>query len=79
LFSLHFTPSETDNSPFNNENDKNQCIECGFQTSSIENILKYDVIYDLIVSFYLFYEVKWSHFEWSYEPDHLDLLCFAFL
>jgi len=60
-----------------NENDIDQLIEYGFHPSSIEYCLKYDVIDDLVVFNNLNQEAKWSPFEWSYEPEYLDLLSFA--
>ena len=45
--------------------------------SSIECILKYDVIDDLVGFNISKGEAKWSLFEWSMKPQHLDLLSFS--
>jgi len=66
-----------DESFLENENDIDQLIEYGYLPSSIEYYLKYDVIDDLLNIDDLNQEAKWSPFEWSYEPKHLDLLSFA--
>jgi len=70
-------PYGIDESFFENENDMDQLIEYGFLPSSIEYSLKYDVIDDLLNIDNLNQEAKWSPFEWSYEPEYLDLLSFA--
>jgi len=70
-------PFGIDDSFFENENDNDQMIEYGFLPSSIEYILKYDVIDDLSVFGNLNQEARWSIFEWSYKPKYFDLLSFA--
>ena len=70
-------PHELAKFHFENSNDIDQQIEYGFIPSSIEYCLKYDVIDD-IVSFNNFdQKAKWSPFEWSNEPNYLDLFSFC--
>ena len=80
------SPKGFDTSFINNEFDIDQLIEYGFLPSSIEYILKYDVIDDLVVFDNLNQKAKWSPFEWSMNPqcfkwslmpEYLDLLSFA--
>jgi len=70
-------PNDIDESFFENENDIDQMVEYGFIQSSIEYCLKYDVIDELVGFDNLNQEAKWSPFEWSYQPQYLDLLSFA--
>ena len=62
---------------FENTNDIDQQIEYGFIPSSIEYCLKYDVIDDIVVFDNFNPIAKWSPFEWSNEPNYLDLLSFC--
>jgi len=52
-------------------------IEHGFIPGSTEFCLKYDDIDDLQRPFLLNKQAKWSPFEWSFRPKHLELLCFS--
>jgi len=70
-------PYGIDESFFENENDMDQLIEYGYLQSSVEYCLKYDAIDDLINIDNLNQKAKWSPFEWSYEPEYLDLLAFS--
>jgi len=70
-------PDDFNKSFFENENDIDELIEYGSIKSSIEYCLKYDVIDDLAVFTNFNQEARWSPFEWSYEPEYLDLLSFA--
>jgi len=70
-------PNDFDCSFLENENDVFQMIEYGFLPSSVEYILKYDVIDDLIGLNNLNHEAKWSPFEWCSKPDCFDLLSFS--
>jgi len=70
-------PDDLDESFFVNENDIDQLIEYGYVPSSIEYCLKHDVIDDLLNIDNLNHLARWSPFEWSYEPEYLDLLSFA--
>jgi len=72
-----YKPKGIDISFFENENEIDQLIEYGFLQSSIEYCLKYDAIDDLAVFDNLNQEARWSPFEWSYQPESLDLLSFA--
>ena len=71
------SPKGFDISFINNAIDIDQLIEYGFLPSSIEYILKYDVIDDLVVLDNLNQKVKWSPFEWSMKPQYFDLLSFS--
>jgi len=66
-----------DESFLGNEEDIDQLIEYGYLPSSIEYCLKYDVIDDLLNIDNLNQKARWSPFEWSYEPEYLDLLSFS--
>jgi len=60
-----------------NANDIDQLIEYGYHPSSIEYCLKYDVIDDIYYFDNLYKKAKRSPFEWSYNPEYLDLLSFS--
>jgi len=70
-------PYAIDESFFENEKDIDEMIEYGFLPSTIEYILKYDVIDDLYTFNILNKEAKWSPFEWSFKPKYLDFLSFS--
>jgi len=70
-------PYDFDVSIIKDESDIDLLIEFGFLPSSIEYILKYDVLDDLKCFRILDQEIKWSLFEWSMKPKHLDLLSFS--
>jgi len=70
-------PDDLDESFFENENDIDQLIEYGYLQSSIEYFLKYDVIDDFALYDNLNQKARWSPFEWSYQPEYLDLLSFS--
>ena len=57
--------------------DIDQLIEYGFYPSSIEYLLKYDVIDELESNNILNEKAQWSPFEWSNRPKYLDLLSFS--
>jgi len=70
-------PYSFDESFLENENDIDQMIEYGFLPSSIEYVLKYDVIDDLNHFNIQNQEAVWSPFEWSFKPKYLDILSFS--
>jgi len=72
-----YMPYGFDQSISNNEDIIDQLIEYGFQPSSIEYCLKYDVIDDLVDINILNQKAIWSPFEWSSKPEYLDLLSFS--
>jgi len=70
-------PNGFDESFFENQDNIDQLIEYGFLPSSIEYYLKYDMIDDFLKADNEYQKPKWSPFEWSLEPQNLDLLSFA--
>ena len=72
-----YKPHSFDQSLIDNSDDIDQQIEYGFLPSSIEYCIKYDVIDNLVLLGTFEQKAKWSLFEWSYEPEYLDLLSFS--
>ena len=72
-----YKPYDLDKSFLENGNDIDQLIEYGYLPSSIEYCLKYDVIDDFVLFDLQNQILKWSPFEWSIKPKHLDLFSFS--
>jgi len=70
-------PENLGNFSSNETKDIDQLIEYGFYPSSIEYLLKYDVIDELLSYNILNKKAQWSPFEWSNRPKYLDLLSFS--
>jgi len=70
-------PSGFDDFFIENHENIHHFIEYGFVPSSIEYLLKYDVINSLVEFNTFSHIAKWSPFEWSFEPKYLDLLSFS--
>jgi len=71
-------PYNNNDSYFENEDHLDLLIEYGFHPTSIEYCLKYDDIecfrkFDLLKN----WGINWSPFEWSIQPDYLDLISFS--
>jgi len=70
-------PVDFEESFFEDSRSIDQLIEYGFYPSSIEFCLKYDVIDFLLNMDDLNQKAMWSPFEWSFQPEFLDLLSFT--